>query len=307
MTQRWRAAWVLTMSVGLAVSASARKKTSAPKDAFARCQAAEADFDYGTVLSECALAAAEPNRTVDDRVTVFQLLGFANIALGDSQKGEVWFTRLLSLKPDHELPATASPVYRKVFAETKKRFVEEGRITVSHQPPLAFDKKAPVQFVIEDKLGRVTSARMDVEAAAGQTSLATLSVALGKGASEGALTTYVGEVLDPAPGGEAHVLRYTLVLTDAEGNAIALDPAFAPVELSVKGSAPVYPEDEGGGWLVPTIAGGAAVGAVVVAIAAAGVATTVVCLATPVCRTTAPQRNPHIGFTRVQIDVGSEE
>ncbi len=291
-----------------ATPAGARKKgKGAPRDAFERCQAAEADFDYETVLSECALAAAEPNRSVDDRVQIFQLLGFAHIALGDAEKGEVWFLRLLSLKPDHELPETASPVYRQVFEDTKKQFLEEGRIKVSHEPPARFDGKASVRFVVEDRLSRVASARLDVEARDGDKTLAQVSVALTKGGTEDVLTTYGGDVLDPAPAAGPHTLQYTLVLTDAEGAPLDVDPPFVPVRLDAAGTrGPGPDEDESPGWLVPTVAGGAAVGAVVVVVAVAGVATTVVCLTTSLCRVNEPRATSHIGLTKVQVDTGSE-
>lgn len=263
----------LPFAIGLLVAGSAEAGPDV-----ARCRQLESEFDYKAMVTECSVAAADPGNTREERIELYRLLGFAHTALGDEPTAEVWYLRVLLLDPAHELPPEVSPKFREGFAKAVKVFLRDGKVTVSHAPPTPPERVTretplvPVSFEITDKLGRVSSARVEVRALIdGEAGAPATRELRREPAGEPGRYRFFGELPDPAraAGGAAphsYQLEYQLVLLNSVGDTVAPAPAFGPQTIPLAG--------EGAGeGLDPLllVVGAGAVGGVLLAGAAVGV------------------------------------
>jgi hypothetical protein len=278
-----------------------------------KCRELEAEFDYQGMVAECSIAAADPNATRIERIEVNRLLGFAHTALGDAGTARVWFLRLLTIDPTHELPNEVSPRFRGAFAKAVEEFARDGKLSLSHEPPpveaALSGVPLTVSFDVVDKLGRIAKARVDVEVLVDQqVQGAPVSAELARvDTGTAGQQRFEGELPDPVRGQASappsYTLRYTLVLENAVGDVVALEPAFTPVTLPRQSEVVSSGGGEGGEGDVLLWAGVATVGGVVLIAAVAGGSAAVYC-ATVGCG--ARQVSPPVGYVSVSVDALSE-
>lgn len=285
--------------------------TAAANPNLEKCRQLETEFDYQGMVAECSIAAADPTTTPEERVEINRLLGFAHTAIGDEDAAHVWFLRLLTLDPEHELDKEVSPRFRSAFAKAVEEFETKGAVSATHTAPDPTSAEAVVRFAVTDRLRRVTRALVEVQAmhSGGETEPVREELARVPGGEEG-VTLFEGELPDPGAGHPdmpaVYQLRYRLVLENLAGAEIELEPALEPVTVDRAGGGGVgdgtgSEEDDGAGLFL--WAGVAAVGSLVAVGAIAGGVTATVCLAVG-CP---PKRQPApTAYVRVQVEAPAE-
>jgi len=274
------------------------------------CRTLEAEFDYQGMVAACSVAAADPNATREERILSARLLGIAHTAMGDEQAARIWFIRLLTLDPEHELPKEISPRFRATFAQAMEAFARDGGVSVTHTAPTADEALAGgplnLRFEVVDPLSRVTRAVVEVAVVhgdvAGSPQQFPLSRSIGSGAGE---VVFEGALPDPGVGAAgvpaSYALSYRLVLQNVVGDEVVPDPALEPVSLprtqaesgSVGGA-----EDEGAGGAI-LWASVAAVGGVVAVTAVAGGVAAALCVTVGCGNTDTPAPT---GYVRIEIE-----
>jgi hypothetical protein len=235
-----------------------------------QCRKLDKEFDTKAMVKPCETAADDATLSVAERVEALRLLAFAHILNGDEALAEPAFLRMLVLSPGGDLPADAGPRFKEIFAQVKKRFDSEGKVTASFTAPPA-DTPAPVQLQVDvtDKLGRIVSARVRMDpdgAAAREDKLVRQEIGVG-------LFRYSGTVPEPvveAPADAAAPIEpkqfpYDVVFDGWDGKPVTAEPAVSGA-LSRGGEI----VDAGGESQIPWLWIGVGAGAVVLVGAVTG-------------------------------------
>lgn len=118
----------------------------------AQTQIDNAEFEDAVKTLQQALNA--PDVTDDQLVAIYELLGLAHLYMGNEEKARDAYEKLLQARPDFELPRTAPPRIRSIYArikeDIKKRRVRP--VTITAEPVESVKGGAPleVKAKIED-------------------------------------------------------------------------------------------------------------------------------------------------------------
>ncbi|MCP4498667.1 MAG: hypothetical protein GY822_01715 [Deltaproteobacteria bacterium] len=115
----------------------------AASQALSKCEAIERSFDLeiersfdlDAVLIECSAAAADTRLPSSERKVFLRMLGIAHASRGEENKAEQWFLQLLVLDPAFEMSASQSPRLLATIKDAKAKFLDEGKVLLSHTPP----------------------------------------------------------------------------------------------------------------------------------------------------------------------------
>ncbi|OJT18097.1 hypothetical protein BO221_42150 [Archangium sp. Cb G35] len=89
-----------------------------PEIARAQQQISDGDFEEAVKTLEAGLDA--PDVTDDQLVELYRLLGLTSLYLGDEARAREAYEMLLQARPDYELPRTAPPKIRTLYARIKE-------------------------------------------------------------------------------------------------------------------------------------------------------------------------------------------
>lgn len=89
-----------------------------PEIARAQQQIENGEFEEAVKTLEAGLDA--PDVTDDQLVELYRLLGLTSLYLGDEERAREAYEKLLQARPDYELPRSASPKLRNLYARLKE-------------------------------------------------------------------------------------------------------------------------------------------------------------------------------------------
>ncbi len=123
-----------------------------PEIARAQEQISDGDFEEAVKTLEAGLDA--PDVTDDQLVELYRLLGLTSLYLGDEARAREAYEMLLQARPDYELPRTAPPKIRKLYArikeDIKNRRVRPVTLRVDPIPDAGGGTPVRVEAVIQD-------------------------------------------------------------------------------------------------------------------------------------------------------------
>lgn len=115
-------------------------------------QVDEGDFEDAVRTLEKGID--QPDLTDDQLAQMYRLLGLSHLYLGNEEKARDAFEKLLQARPDYELPKSAPPKIRTLYARIKddirKRRVRPVTLTVTPVTEVAGDQSVIVAARIED-------------------------------------------------------------------------------------------------------------------------------------------------------------
>ena len=102
--------------------------------------------DYEEALATLQRGLEKPDLTDDQLAELYRLLGLSHLYLGNEDKARQAFEKLLQARPDYEIPKSAPPKVRALYArikeDIKKRRVRP--VTLSLEPLGAIEADAPL-------------------------------------------------------------------------------------------------------------------------------------------------------------------
>ncbi|HZH16348.1 MAG TPA: hypothetical protein VE057_18500 [Archangium sp.] len=123
-----------------------------PEIARAQEQISDGDFEEAVKTLEAGLDA--PDVTDDQLVELYRLLGLTSLYLGDEARAREAYEMLLQARPDYELPRTAPPKIRTLYArikeDIKNRRVRPVTLQVDPIPDAGGGTPVRVEAVIQD-------------------------------------------------------------------------------------------------------------------------------------------------------------
>jgi hypothetical protein len=227
------------------------------------------DGDYEDVLATTARGLARPELTDEQLAELYRLEGLAHLYLGNEDRARLAFEKLLQARPDYEIPKTAPPkvkgLYARIKEDIKKRRVRP--VTLSLEPVGAVEPDAPlvVRARIDD-LALGSKAKLFFRRAGAQ---AYSSVDFRRRGEQFEATVPAFEV-------EGSALEYFVEVADAAQRRLAgRGDAYNPLVVSVvaRAAEPAVAAQERHWYQIPWVWVGVGVGV-------AAITTTAVVLAT---------------------------
>ncbi len=118
----------------------------------AALQVDEGDFEDAIRTLEKGIE--EPDLTDDQLAEMYRLLGLSHLYLGNEERARDAFEKLLQARPDYELPKSAPPKIRSLYARIKedirKRRVRPVTLTVTPATDAPGDQAVVVEARIDD-------------------------------------------------------------------------------------------------------------------------------------------------------------
>ena len=112
------------------------------------------DGDFEDAVKTLERGLEQPDLTDDQLVELYRLLGLSHLYLGNEDKARDAFEKLLQARPDYELPKSAPPKIRSLYARIKddirKRRVRPVTLTVEALPDVDGGEAVTVPARIED-------------------------------------------------------------------------------------------------------------------------------------------------------------
>lgn len=112
-----------------------------------KAQAQLEDGDFEGAVRTIDQAVADPTLTEDEQVELYRLLGLAQLYLGNEQRARQAYERLLQARPDYELPRSAPPKIRDLYARIKEDI--KGRrlrpVVLAAEPPREVKAASPLE------------------------------------------------------------------------------------------------------------------------------------------------------------------
>jgi tetratricopeptide (TPR) repeat protein len=127
----------------------------APKnEAIAKASQQVDDGDFEDAVKTLEKGLEQPDLTDDQLVELYRLLGLSYLYLGNEDRARDAFEKLLQARPDYELPKSAPPKIRSLYARIKddirKRRVRPVTLTVELLSAVDGGAAVPVPARIED-------------------------------------------------------------------------------------------------------------------------------------------------------------
>jgi len=137
------------LAIGLAAgSALAQPAPKLPELEEASGQIDSGDFEEA--VKTLGRALNQPELTDDQLAEAYRLLGLANLYLGNEDKARDAYEKLLQARPDYELPRSAPPKIRTLYARIKddvrKRRVKP--VTLAFEPPSEVKGGEPLRLPV---------------------------------------------------------------------------------------------------------------------------------------------------------------
>ena len=201
--------------------------------------------DFEDAIKTLQQGLSQPDLTDDQLAEMYRLLGLAHLYLGNEEKARDAFEKLLQARPDYELPRSAPPKIRGLYArikeDIKKRRVRPVTLTVPALDPVFGGQPVVIAAQIED-LSLGARAKLFFRRAGNQ-SYSSVDFSRKKGSKEDFLATvpaYEVPIEDAA-----YELEYYVEVADAAQRRLAGrgDP-FSPLSFRVNPRASEGPAPE---------------------------------------------------------------
>lgn len=112
------------------------------------------DGDFEDAVKTLEKGLEQPDLTDDQLAELYRLLGLSHLYLGNEDKARDAFEKLLQARPDYELPKSAPPKIRTLYARIKddirKRRVRPVTLSLEPLPDVDGGAAVPVPARIED-------------------------------------------------------------------------------------------------------------------------------------------------------------
>jgi tetratricopeptide (TPR) repeat protein len=219
-----------------------RTAPTRPEIARAQAQLENGEFEEAVKTLEAGLDA--PDVTDDQLVELYRLLGLAALYLGDEERARDSYERLLQARPDYELPRTAAPKLRALYArlkeDIKNRRVRPVTLRVHPIPDATGGEPLEVETRIED-LALDARAKLFYRRAGGQ-AYSSVDLIRERGTREQYRATLPAYELPASP--SAYEVEYYFEVTDAAqrrlaGRGDAFNPLVFQVVPARRAAAPV--------------------------------------------------------------------
>jgi len=218
---------------------------TSPEISRAQEQIEEGDFEEAIRTLEAGLDA--PDLTDDQLVELYRLLGMASLYLGDEARAREAYEKLLQARPDFELPRSAPPKIRSLYArikeDIKSRRVRPVTLDVDPIPDPDPDYPVVVTARIED-LALGAKAKLFYRRA-GDQAFSSVDFIREKGSKERFVATVPAYEVPAEP--SAYEVEYYFEVADAAQRRLAGrgDP-FHPLVFQVAPRGGVADASEGG-------------------------------------------------------------
>lgn len=248
---------------------------ASPEISRAQEQIEQGDFEEAVRTVEAGLAG--PDVTDDQLVELYRLLGLASLYLGDEARARDAYEKLLQARPDFELPRSAPPKLRNLYArikeDIKSRRVRPVTLDVDPIPDATPDQPVVVSARIED-LALGAKAKLYYRRAGGQ-GFSSVDFIRARGSKERFEATLPAYEVPAEP--KPYEVEYYFEVADAAQRRLAgRGDSFHPLVFEVTprdASASASEDEDGRPWYKsPWVWTG--VGAVVVGGTAAALLTT---------------------------------
>lgn len=190
------------------------------------------DFEEAIKTIEGGLS--QPDLTDAQLAELYRLLGLAHLYLGHEEKARDAFEKLLQARPDYELPKSAPPKIRGLYArikeDIKKRRVRPVTLTLPALDPVPGAQPVAIAALIED-LSLGAKAKLFFRRAGNQ-SYSSVDFVRKKGSKEDFTATIPAYEVPQEEAGYA--LEYYVEVADAAQRRLAgRGDAFTPLTLKV--------------------------------------------------------------------------
>ena len=247
------------------------KPAAQAQDLVSRGRALFEDQQYEESIQTLSAALLRPNNNIDQKVEIYRLLALNYITLNRKDEAESAVRGLLALQPEYKLPSSESPRFRDFFANTQKKWEEDGRpgvvkpteappspVAMQHASPSQVDRNTeiPLSIKLDDAQGRVYEVKLFYRAGS-KGKFESLAAILAAGVAKAVIPK---DVVKPP------LVEYYFEGYDKGGLPIvSRGDAAAPLRVAV-------PEPSKG-WIIPVAIGGGVlvVGATLGILALAGV------------------------------------
>ena len=113
-------ALMLLPAIGWAQASPLAIQTEPVLPEYTRAKSLIEQGEFDAAVEELQKGLAEPDVTDDQLADLYQLLGLAELYLGDQDKAREAFEKLLQARPDYELPRSEPPKIRALYARIKE-------------------------------------------------------------------------------------------------------------------------------------------------------------------------------------------
>jgi tetratricopeptide (TPR) repeat protein len=191
--------------------------------------------DFEEAVKTLNQALAQPDLTDDQLAEAYRLLGLAHLYLGNEDSARLAFEKLLQARPDYELPKSAPPKIRSLYARIKddvrKRRVKPVTLTFDAPSQVAGGEPLRLKVHVED-LALGARPRLFFRRG-GKEAYSSVDLVKDKGTkTEFTATVPAFELLEEA---EAYAVEYYLEVADAAQRRLAgKGDAFNPSSFKVK-------------------------------------------------------------------------
>lgn len=205
--------------------------------------------DFEEAVKTLQQALNEPDVSDDQLVEIYRLLGLAHLYLGNESSAREAYEKLLQARPDYELPKSASPRIRNLYArikeDIKKRRVRPVTITAEPLTDVEGGQPVEVKAKVED-LALGSKAKLYYRRAGAQ-AYSSVDFARERGQKDQFRATLPAyELPSEATGYE---VEYYLEVADAAQRRLAgKGDAYNPLRFTVKGSEEIVKRDEERHW-----------------------------------------------------------
>ncbi len=192
--------------------------------------------DFEEAVKTLDQALGQPELTDDQLAEAYRLLGLAHLYLGNEEKARDAYEKLLQARPDYELPRSAPPKIRTLYARIKddvrKRRVKP--VTLTFEPPDAVKGGDPLRLPVHiEDLALGAKPRLFFRRA-GREAYSSVDLVRNKGTkTEFTATVPAFELPEEA---EGYPVEYYLEVSDAAQRRLAgKGDAFNPLSFKVAG------------------------------------------------------------------------
>ncbi|GEM_PF-646598 len=190
--------------------------------------------DFEDAIKTIQQGLNQPDLTDDQLAELYRLLGLAHLYLGNEEKARDAFEKLLQARPDYELPKSAPPKIRGLYArikeDVKKRRVRPVTLSIPVLDPMPGGQPIAINAQIED-LSLGAKAKLFFRRAGNQ-SYSSIDFARKKGSKEDFLATIPAYEVPQEE--TAYELEYYVEVADAAQRRLAgRGDAFNPLSFRI--------------------------------------------------------------------------
>lgn len=190
------------------------------------------NFQFEGIIAKLEFALAVRGVTPEQKIEIFKLMAQTHAASDDAPKAEEAFLKLLEIKPDFDLGATASPKLRGYLASARKTYRAQQAVVLHHEPPVSTGTGATttVDIVVTSGVDRVATMTLHYRPRGAESGFSQTQMTAGE---HGAFSANVPNVFK-GPAGK-RTIEYFVRARDASGAFLAgVGDEEKPLEMIVE-------------------------------------------------------------------------